>query len=416
MRNLLLIFTIILTAIPFIYVANPACGAEAYTIGIEDELSISVLEQPSLNSTVAVGPDGTITLPQPLGTMNAEGFTRSELEEAIAQKLSPYFVGGVNASVQIAQYNSRKITVLGAVGSPGTKSYAKIPFLMKILADAGGLTANADKTNIKVFSADGVKPTRIINLQQLLTDSHPAWPKLSSNDTLYIPDIPPPAPTESIKQEVPPITPTPEVATPTPPAAAQEQPASKVLLHVLGQVSGNFLFETPPSLPNLLAQVGIPAQPDLLRQIKVIREDGTLWTVNMEKYIATGDASLLPKLQSGDLIYIPQTSLPQLMHVTLLGAVGSPGNVPIDQPTSLLDILAQAGGVSPDADVKQVQITRETQDFIETITVNLQETTLFVQPGDKIWVPRKTSTILRTTFDILRDALIVYGTIRVLTP
>jgi len=166
----------------------------------------------------------------------------------------------------------------------------------------------------------------------------------------------------------------------------------------------------------LLAQVGIPDQPDLLRQIKVIREDGTLWTVNMEKYIATGDASLLPKLQSGDLIYIPQTSLPQLMHVTLLGAVGSPGNVPIDQPTSLLDILAQAGGVSPDADVKQVQITRETQDFIETITVNLQETTLFVQPGDKIWVPRKTSTILRTTFDILRDALIVYGTIRVLTP
>jgi len=408
-----LIFTIILTAIPFIYVANPACGAEAYTIGIEDELSISVLEQPSLNSTVAVGPDGTITLPQPLGTMNAEGFTRSELEEAIAQKLSPYFVGGVNASVQIAQYNSRKITVLGAVGSPGTKSYSKIPFLMKILADAGGLTANADKTDIKVFSADGVKPTRIINLQQLLTDSHPAWPKLSSNDTLYIPDIPPPAPTESIKQEVPPITPTPEVATP---AAAQEQPASKVLLHVLGQVSGNFPFETPPSLPNLLAQVGIPAQPDLLRQIKVIREDGTLWIVNMEKYIATGDANLLPKLQSGDLIYIPQTSLPQLMHVTLLGAVGSPGNVPIDQPTSLLDILAQAGGVSPDADVKQVQITRETQDFIETITVNLQETTLFVQPGDKIWVPRKTSTILRTTFDILRDALIVYGTIRVLTP
>jgi len=411
LRNLLLIFTIILTAIPFIYVANPACGAEAYTIGIEDELSISVLEQPSLNSTVAVGPDGTITLPQPLGTMNAEGFTRSELEEAIAQKLSPYFVGGVNASVQIAQYNSRKITVLGAVGSPGTKSYAKIPFLMKILADAGGLTANADKTNIKVFSADGVKPTRIINLQQLLTDSHPAWPKLSSNDILYIPDIPPPAP-----QEVPPVTPTPKVATPTPPAAAQEQPASKVILHVLGQVSGNFSFETPPSLPNLLAQVGIPDQPDLLRQIKVIREDGTLWIVNMEKYIATGDASLLPKLQSGDLIYIPQTSLPQLMHVTLLGAVGSPGNVPIDQPTSLLDILAQAGGVSPDADVKQVQITRETQDFIETITVNLQETTLFVQPGDKIWVPRKTSTILRTTFDILRDALIVYGTIRVLTP
>jgi len=29
--------------------------------------------------------------------------------------------------------------------------------------------------------------------------SHPAWPKLSSNDILYIPDIPPPAPTESKK-------------------------------------------------------------------------------------------------------------------------------------------------------------------------------------------------------------------------
>jgi len=68
---------------------------------------------------------------------------------------------------------------------------------------------------------------------------------------------------------MPPATPTPKVATPTSPAAAQEQ----VLLYVLGQVSGNFPFETPPSLPNLLAQVGIPDQPDLLRQIKVIRED-----------------------------------------------------------------------------------------------------------------------------------------------
>ena len=155
----------------------------------------------------------------------------------------------------------------------------------------------------------------------------------------------------------------------------------------------------------------------VLKQIKVIRGNGTSLTVNMQEYIATGDATLLPQLQSEDLVYIPEEDPQQQKHVTLLGAVGSPGNHPLQKPISLLDLLATAGGLTADADAKRIQITRETADFILTKTVNLQEAPPDIQPGDKIWIPRKpqqTGSALQTTLSLLRDVVFLYSTYRVI--
>ncbi|MBI1926490.1 hypothetical protein HYR99_19880 [Candidatus Poribacteria bacterium] len=76
-----------------------------------------------------------------------------------------------------------------------------------------------------------------------------------------------------------------------------------------------------------------------------------------------------------------------------------------------------AGGLTADADAKRIQITRETADFVGTTVVNLQESAPDLQPGDKIWIPRKPPTggILPTTLSILRDVILLYSTYRVIT-
>jgi protein involved in polysaccharide export with SLBB domain len=387
--------------------------ADEYTLGIEDVISVSLWEQPDLDSTVTVGPDGTIILPQPIGIIRAEGDTTAQISDAIRERLAPYILGELHITVQVTQYKSRKIVILGAVGSPGVYAYAKIPPMPEILVQAGGLGPEADLTQVKLFSADNKTPTQTINLQQLFNDSYPLWPKLAPGDTLWIPAKPPLEQArvgDSTAGASSPLNQTPDL---TPQASPQN--TNKILIHVLGKVPPNtFVFDTPPSLPGVLARAGVPA--NLLKQVKVIRGNGTNWTVNMEEYIATGDATLLPQLQSEDLVYISGEDPQQQNHVTLLGGVGSPGSYSIQRPVSLLDLLATAGGLTADADAQRIQITRQTADFILTQTVNLQEAPPDIQPGDKIWVPRKSQqrNNLQTTFSILRDAVLLYSTYRFL--
>jgi len=387
--------------------------ADEYTLGIEDVMIVSVWEQPDLNSTVTVGPDGTIVLPQPIGIIRAEGDTTAQISDAIRERLSPYILGELHITVQVTQYKSRKVVILGAVGSPGVYAYAKIPPLPEILVQAGGLRPDADLTQVKLFSADSKTPTQIINLQQLFNASYPLWPKFAPGDTLWIPAKPPLEQArvgDSTAGASSPLNQTSDLTSQAPP-----QNTNKILIHVLGKVSPNtFAFDTPPSLLSVLARAGVPA--NLLKQVKVIRGNGTNWTVNMEEYIATGDATLLPQLQSEDLVYISGEDPQQQNHVTLLGGVGSPGSYSIQRPVSLLDLLATAGGLTADADAQRIQITRQTADFILTQTVNLQEAPPDIQPGDKIWVPRKSQqrNNLQTTFSILRDAVLLYSTYRFL--
>ncbi|MBI1926491.1 polysaccharide export protein [Candidatus Poribacteria bacterium] len=210
--------------------------ADEYTLGIEDVMSVSLWEQPDLNSTVTVGPDGTIVLPQPIGIIRAEGDTTAQISDAIRERLSPYILGELHITVQVTQYKSRKIVILGAVGSPGVYAYAKIPPLPEILVQAGGLRPDADLTQVKLFSADNKTPTQTINLQQLFNDSYPLWPKLAPGDTLWIPAKPPLEQArvgDSTAGASSPLNQTPDL---TPQASPQN--TNKILIHVLGKRVG----------------------------------------------------------------------------------------------------------------------------------------------------------------------------------
>ena len=87
-----------------------------YRLGSDDVIEVFVWKEPELTATVAVRPDGRISLPL-AGELDARGKTASELEREITAKLSQYVVQPV-VNVMVKQVNSLKISVLGEVRKP----------------------------------------------------------------------------------------------------------------------------------------------------------------------------------------------------------------------------------------------------------------------------------------------------------
>jgi polysaccharide export outer membrane protein len=116
----------------------------AQRIGANDLISVSVYDAPELTRTVRVGADGFMRLPMLKSRVKAEGLMPSELEVVIASALvSEQLIVDPFVTVTIAEYNSRPISVAGAVRQPVTFQAAGPVTLLEALTRAGGLAPEA---------------------------------------------------------------------------------------------------------------------------------------------------------------------------------------------------------------------------------------------------------------------------------
>ena len=113
-----------------------------YTIGAKDLLAINVFEVPELNITVRVSENGDITLPL-LGTIKAGGLTRFQLEKRMAGLLERSYLKNAQVTVFIKEYQSKKVSVIGAVKNPGNYDLIGKQSLLQLISLAGGLTEGA---------------------------------------------------------------------------------------------------------------------------------------------------------------------------------------------------------------------------------------------------------------------------------
>jgi len=79
------------------------------------------------------------------GRVQVAGMTVTEVEREVAQRLKRYLQEPV-VTVTIASFGSRRVSVLGAVGKPGILQIRGEKRLVELLAEAGGLSADAGNT------------------------------------------------------------------------------------------------------------------------------------------------------------------------------------------------------------------------------------------------------------------------------
>lgn len=116
--------------------------AKDYGIGIKDVLKIEVWQQPELTRMVEVAPDGTITLPL-IGSVDALGKTVEEVDKEITQRLEGRYLVNPQVNVEVAEYKSQSVSVLGEVGGgQGGRGVGRYPLkgkttLLEVLTEAG---------------------------------------------------------------------------------------------------------------------------------------------------------------------------------------------------------------------------------------------------------------------------------------
>lgn len=139
-----------------------------------------------------------------------------------------------------------------------------------------------------------------------------------------------------------------------------------------------------------------------LNQTVRVAEDGSITLVLLGKIAVSGlTAQELEKKLVGLLkekyINDPQVTvfIQEYQRISILGAVGNPGQYEIVGPTNLLQIISQAGGMTTEAS-NELYVYRDGADGQKTrIVVNLKELTLegmhdlnvTLQPKDVIYIP-----------------------------
>jgi len=123
---------------------NAAPNLPAQRIGANDLIAVSVYDSPELTRTVRIGADGSMRLPMLHQRIQAAGLMPAQLESAIASALvAEQLIVDPFVTVTIAEYNSRPISVAGAVRQPLTFQAAGPVTLLEALTKAGGLAADA---------------------------------------------------------------------------------------------------------------------------------------------------------------------------------------------------------------------------------------------------------------------------------
>jgi polysaccharide export outer membrane protein len=172
------------------YSKEPDPRKREYTIGVSDELSITVWKNPELTTATTVRPDGTITMPL-IGDLEAAGRTPTSLKKDITERLGQY-IKDTDAVVSIAvvAVNSLRFTVSGEVARPGVFNTRNYVTVGEAIALAGGFTRFAEKSSITVVRPDGKGGFRRIPIvwSAIASGRHPEMNiYLLADDTVYVP-------------------------------------------------------------------------------------------------------------------------------------------------------------------------------------------------------------------------------------
>ena len=165
--------------------APPAAAAvtavDAYRIGVDDVVQVTVWRNPELGITVPVRPDGKISVPL-VGDVAAGGRTPDEVAAEIKEKLVQFVrepqVAVILTELRSHEYLSR-VRVTGAVRQPVSVPFRPGMTVLDAVLAAGGLTefAAPDRSELYRRTGEGdattmhrVRLDRILNHGELATN------------------------------------------------------------------------------------------------------------------------------------------------------------------------------------------------------------------------------------------------------
>ena len=128
----------------------PLTLADDYRIAPLDTLSVKVFKMPDLSGEYEVDLLGQIALPL-VGNVKAADLTTAELDTRLTERFGEKYLQNPDVLVGVKSSTRASVTVDGSVTKPGAVPAAGAITLMQAVAQAGGLTENANSRRVAIF-------------------------------------------------------------------------------------------------------------------------------------------------------------------------------------------------------------------------------------------------------------------------
>ena len=127
-----------------------------YVLKTGDTIELIVYREPDLNIRSKIGKDGMVQIPV-LGEIKIGGLTVRSATAFIRGKFNADYLVEPQIYLNIAAYQSRKFTIIGQVGRPGSYEFGggEDLGLLEAIGMAGGFTRIADRGHITVKRREG---------------------------------------------------------------------------------------------------------------------------------------------------------------------------------------------------------------------------------------------------------------------
>jgi polysaccharide export outer membrane protein len=159
---------------PLTYAQGQSTASSAgYRVGPKDLLDIKVFEVPELNIERRVSEDGTINLPL-IGEFPVSALTVTEVANRLKALLEAKYVQRASVSVQVKEFRSKPIAVLGAVRQPGNLAFSGRWTLLEAISAAGGLAdTHGDTIHVLRRADNGLTDQISIAVDDLILRADP---------------------------------------------------------------------------------------------------------------------------------------------------------------------------------------------------------------------------------------------------
>ncbi len=268
-------------------------GVPLYRIGPGDVLEVLVTRGLTQDrQTVTVRSDGTISVG--LATTKVDGATVEEAADRLRDGLALYF-REPRVEVAVKEYQSKRVTVLGAVGAAAGKGGTGVypltgrTTLSEVLARAGGAAPNADLQQVQLTRTDGSRLTA--NLFHLIAEGDLRQDVvLDAGDTVFVPTLGAGVAAVGL--------------------GATDGP--RVFVFGEARVPGAYAFSPNMRVAQVVAMAGGIPDSGLAQSVRVIRgnlDNPEIIETDFQKLLVEGDRRQDVTLQPNDIVVIPRTGI-----------------------------------------------------------------------------------------------------------
>lgn len=159
---------------------------ESTTVGVGDVFTITIVGEEKLPREFRVAPDGTVDLPY-IHRVEVAGLEPQELAELVRKKLvEGDILRDPSVAVDVKEYNSKRVVVLGQVQKPGSFPLTPGFTLIQAISQAGGFNTIANRDRVNLTRKSGAQARTIILSVDAITDGSLPDIPLQAGDTIFV--------------------------------------------------------------------------------------------------------------------------------------------------------------------------------------------------------------------------------------